>query len=517
MADKERDLKVSVLSNADRFDLAKPADELEQVADGAAHAGDELSQLSSAGDELRAVGQDAGRAGADVKGLGEDVERAADRVDAAFDKIAAASKRSTSKVDDAADKGSESLRDMGEEGSGTARELAASFDGSAASIQDGMQEAATNVLAALGPIGAGVGVAAGLGIGFLRGQAEKLKEEVSGIVGRLIEARGQVDRSGVLDQLRQLAEDGTITDLAAQARAANIDVSDYLRAMAGDPAALERTRDRLADINGLLVDNPLDMTSRDAVDFSRALYDVQTGLDDTATKYGLAAQASQEYADASGVSLEVTQAFTDAQSGFVDGIGAYQTVLANKEEAERTTAEATAAATKSQTDSWEDYVTDVTVSVDEYLDQLEAQVTAQEEWSTNLETLARRGVSEGVLAELARMGPEGAPLVAKLTTASDAELTRLVGLYRRKGQDASDELEGAIAAGRPGIAGEVAAIRQDMRDRLTPPIPMRATLSGPTPGQVSAVRRDVQNNMAPVEIPVMLRAVQPSTWSRLVP
>lgn len=547
MADKGRDLKVSVLSDADQFDLAKPADDLDHLGDAARDASRDLTgaasdvaqlgtdatgaardveRLADSGDQLRDLGTDAERAGADVKGLGKDVDAAAAQVDGAFDKIAAASKRSSSQVDASAEKGGQSLREMGDEGQGTARELAASFDGTADGIADGMQEAATNVLAVLGPIGAGVGVAAGLGLGFLRGKAEQLKETISGLVGVLIDANGQLDRSTVVDQLRTLAEDGTITELATEARAGKVDVADYLRALAGDPEALRRTRDAI-DAQRAAIDQAT-LAEREAgavtvesanarQDQIIALVNMRDNLDETAQKWGLAAEAVAAYQQAAEPVPAVIQEHADALAGFVEPTSVYTGLLDDAMAKEQEAAQHTADKTKDQSDSWEDYAKDVEVSVTDYLAELERQVTAQENWSANLGKLARRGVEDGVLAELQRMGPEGAPLVAKLTTASDAELAKLVALYARRGKASTDELESALANGRAGVGQQAGSIWQTAQSKLSPPIVMTSTLTGPPPGQAAAIRRDVQNNMRPVEVPVMLRQVPASTWSRFVP
>jgi hypothetical protein len=105
--------------------------------------------------------------------------------------------------------------------------------------------------------------------------------------------------------------------------------------------------------------------------------------------------------------------------------------------------------------------------------------------------------------------------VAALTTASDAELKRLVALYGRKGNESTDALETAIRSGRSGVADEVEGIRADMRTRFANPLTI-ATRVG-APGNTGAVLRDVQNNMRPVTIPVMLQNVPRSLLSRYVP
>ena len=77
-------------------------------------------------------------------------------------------------------------------------------------------------------------------------------------------------------------------------------------------------------------------------------------------------------------------------------------------------------------------------SVDAWISKLEEQRVAMDNWATNLATLAQRGVTEGVLVELAKLGPEGAPMIAQLTTASDAELARLEEVMRVKSGGAVD-------------------------------------------------------------------------------
>ncbi|HEP7378038.1 TPA: hypothetical protein VDF97_001840, partial [Streptococcus pyogenes] len=48
------------------------------------------------------------------------------------------------------------------------------------------------------------------------------------------------------------------------------------------------------------------------------------------------------------------------------------------------------------------------LSVDQMNANLEKNRAATEQWATNLEILAQRGVDQGILEQLRRMGPEGA-------------------------------------------------------------------------------------------------------------
>ena len=299
-----------------------------------------------------------------------------------------------------------------------------------------------------------------------------------------------------------------------------------LTAPAGDPdalarttgaidaqrAAVERNREQSRALNDVTVEG-----ARANNDQVVALSNIRDNLDETAGRYGLAAEASQAYLDATGLNQEAVETFAAALGDWTDPAGVYSDTLAGLEEKERTRAQAAADATKDTTDTWEDMVKDVDVSVDGYLDALEETVQAQEDWAGNMQTLARRGVDQGVLEQLARMGPEGAPLVAKLTAASDKELDRMNSLFKRQGAAAATGVAESIASGRPAISREVAEIREDAKRRLSSPVNLPTTITGPGGAAIAAVRRDVMNNLRPVVIPTMLQAVPTSTWSRFIP
>lgn len=526
MADRGRDLKVSILSDASRFDATEPADQLDQLADAAGITRDELVQLArdsddsadvlrrlalraaDAQDELRELDRTTDRTGAAVDQLGDDSAQVAKRVDASFDKIAAASKRTARDVDHASDRAGESLRDMGDEGTDTAREMAASFDGTSDGIQDAMQEAATNVLATLGPLGAAVGVAGGMALGFLRGQAEQLKEAVSDVVGQLLDQGSNSRQALVTDRLRQLAEEGTILDLANQARTAKVDVSDYLRAVAGDPDAIERTRAALWKYS-----TEMGASTEAYTAGGMAAAAMRDELNRSEEVWRLASDAVDSMTQALPPGVQAQTAFNDAVAGYTSVGGTYADLLARKEEKERESAQATADATEDQSDSWEDYADAVAVSVDDYLAELTRQVEAQEEWAANLEALARRGVEEGVLAELASLGPEGAPLVASLTTATDAELAELVRLFRRRGGESTDGLAAALTSGKSGVTGAARLLWQDTQAALDSPLLIPTSVVPPAGFMLSAARQAIQAGLGTVRVPVMLQNVPQSVWA----
>lgn len=75
-------------------------------------------------------------------------------------------------------------------------------------------------------------------------------------------------------------------------------------------------------------------------------------------------------------------------------------------------------------------------SFDGWLKDLEAQHRAMEDWADNLVKAAQRGVSDGVIKEFEKMGPEGAKRLAELVDASDEEIARLNAVFSEGGADA---------------------------------------------------------------------------------
>lgn len=164
---------------------------------------------------------------------------------------------------------------------------------------------------------------------------------------------------------------------------------------------------------------------------------------------------------------QAIEAWGQSLAGFVDPLAGYTELLEQKNSSERKTAETTAAATDSSSDSWETYYKEQAVSVADWLVKLEEQVAAQANWSTNMTMLAGR-TSQGTLDQLARMGPEGAPLVAQLVNASDDELRRMEAAFDTRTKTSTDNMATRLTLAQPvltdiagrlgrGVADEVAA------------------------------------------------------------
>ena len=483
MADRGRDLKISILSDADRFDLSHPAEELDDMATAASRGGTALDKAARAakdtGTDLGTLGTDATTAAGKIDTLGTDATTTAGKVDSAFDAIAKSSKQKLGGgMETGSDKAKRSLKDVGDEASGTARETAASFDGTASSVNDAMQEVAANALGAFGPIAGGICLAAAAGFGFLRAQAEKTKETISELVGSLIDQNGKLEDANVLESLKKFAQDGSLRDLKRQAQDAKVPVSDFLLAMAGDPAAMARSTAAVAANRAELAlanegATEIDQTS---LDLTHNLSGVSGALAPVAENYAIAAEAAALYKSTTDGVAEAQAAFNESLAGFTDPMAAFTDALPAMGSAEQKAAKATADASKDMSDSWEDYAENVDVSVDEYLTSLEKQVKAQVNWEKNMTTLAGK-VSAETLEELAKLGPEGAPLVAKLVNASDTELVRMNGAFRTRAEAAGGQFAAGLAAKKEEAAAATRLLAAAAQKELNNPLVMNLQLN----------------------------------------
>ncbi|WP_295833642.1 phage tail tape measure protein, partial [uncultured Microbacterium sp.] len=183
------------------------------------------------------------------------------------------------------------------------------------------------------------------------------------------------------------------------------------------------------------------------------------GLDD-ATKstrllelaQGDATAATQEADDAQ---KEYLKTLADGDSRFVSFGDALSTV----QDKQRQWAEQTAADTEDSGDSWQDYYDGVSVNLADYITELQAQVDAQASWEQNMTLLAGRA-SQGVIAELAQLGPEGAPLVAELVNATDDQLAVLERAFGERSADGTAAFSSNLTNAAPVIRAAASQLGQ---------------------------------------------------------
>lgn len=110
----------------------------------------------------------------------------------------------------------------------------------------------------------------------------------------------------------------------------------------------------------------------------------------------------------------------------------------------------------SQIDLFAEFNGAAKLSTDELLNNMQTQVEGVRQWSENLETLAERGISQGLLQHLADMGPQGAGYVATFVNMTEEELQRANELYEDALSLPDDTAEAIVSSYT--LAGEMAAL-----------------------------------------------------------
>jgi murein DD-endopeptidase MepM/ murein hydrolase activator NlpD len=191
-------------------------------------------------------------------------------------------------------------------------------------------------------------------------------------------------------------------------------------------------------------------TKGEAAATAEAMTPLDQSLQNLADQFNLTGDESTKAAQ------EMINEWDGATRDFVDIMDAYKTVLDSAMEKQQDWAQGQADTFNeenpdSPSKSWEDYARDVEVSLGDVNKALEDQLVAMRDWQANLGTLAKRGVDDGLLSELARLGPEGAPLVKALADASDKELEKWVTLMGQRTTEGTNSVATNLIAAQPRL------------------------------------------------------------------
>lgn len=168
-----------------------------------------------------------------------------------------------------------------------------------------------------------------------------------------------------------------------------------------------------------------------AAGLTGAMETLRTPLWDTADALSIVSDATPGLIDglddASSSTDEMSDSARDLQSTFgsMGGpIGVFTDLLADKEAAERESAQASAAAAGDSAASWEDFADDVDVSLGEFAAGLEERNENMRDFGDNLVTVAAEFGSD-VAMELQAMSDEGVEIAAEMADGSTEEAERL--------------------------------------------------------------------------------------------
>ena len=143
------------------------------------------------------------------------------------------------------------------------------------------------------------------------------------------------------------------------------------------------------------------------------------------------------------------------------------------------------------------------VSGETLTQNLEDQLTAFEEWTSNINSLAAKGIDEALLDELREMGPASSNEIKALNEMTDAELDHYVELWRTKQQLAKDQAVYELEDMRVETNQQIAQLRVDASNELDQ---LRANwrqqlyeLNRDTNSQLASLRSDWSDRLAELD------------------
>ena len=486
MADRGRDLKVSILSDADRFDVDKPVKELEKLGEEALDAKRDLDKLW---DEANASKLDK---------LGDEAKSTASKVDSAFEKIAASSKSNLRKVDDDVDHARRGMDDMKGEAGQSGREAAASFSGGFDSVTDFMQETAANALAGFGAVGGALGIAAAAGMGFLANKAAEAAENIKAARDSLRELYSNNDTTG-LDKTKDffefLADVGTdLPGLDRALHASGLTMEQFVKAGRDGGPVFEEVKRRLRDLGdeGAGLAGFWDGNVRGAQGAYDALTQYREGADgaiedlekmgpllaEQEEKNRAAAAAQEDAAAAAQHHAETIGTVTESLKGAAEGSGELAAAIAE----------------------------DGQVSIRAVTDALIAQTEAAKNHKKNLEVALKEGGEEF----LAWMSQQPAEVAAAYVKGSDKERARLRAAAAANGVAMGEGTAAGIVSSRPTTVAAAAATHEHVRRKLEgEPVVIPVTVGSAT--GVDSVAEQIRRRFGTITVPVNVGDIR---WGR---
>lgn len=106
-------------------------------------------------------------------------------------------------------------------------------------------------------------------------------------------------------------------------------------------------------------------------------------------------------------------------------------------------------------------------SIRRMLKSLRDQVSRFDVFYDMLKTLTQRGVDEGLIEELRKMGPKAAPQVLALVQATDAQLQEYVALWQERAELAKEEAANQLQGTRQEMIDQIEQMRSDANAKLS--------------------------------------------------
>lgn len=518
MADRGRDLKFSILSDADRFDLAGPADDLEDVGDAAKKMGAQVDDGTQELKRLALQGRDAQRELDRMQGglddTGDEAAQTARKVDSAFEKISSSSKSNLRRVGDDADHGmrraGEATETFRDEARSNISEVASSFTGDLDSAVDVVQGTLGGVVGDMGLIGGVVGAGAATAVGFLYQRFQDVRQAVNDLARDLIETGRGLGADDIFGRIADAAVDDRtkVRELVNAAKELGIAQGDVAVAFSGSSRDILDYVDQLEVLKTATdgvkvateeqvraVANPYGATYTKTV---RGQADAVSDLQDTLRGYADQARKAEEvqrlFEDATGVSLDTIQSY----QGAIEDLAGSNDDLADATES---AARRQAKATKSTKDTWEDYRDTAVASIDDVIDAQERDIKAAANFQANSEAVFAAVGQAGVDWALAQ-GENADKAMQLLANAPAKKQAEVVANYQKLGQQSGLQLAQGLTSARPQVGHSAGLLHGRAADVLRQAVNIPVGLDGPSSRDVANLRASMAARIGTLVVPV---------------
>ncbi len=483
-----------------------------------AGAGNVETALEKVSDSLDDVARDAQRAGKDAGAdLASGVDKGTDKAEASVDNLEKSfrelredARSNSGKIGDdlgenikkGADDASEGTKALKENARANLKEVGASFTDIDSAV-GGLQGFIAEATEGFGAAGVAAGALAAISLGALQSQlqgaADKIneaKEQAMDLASEIIDADGNLDRVDFAGKVREWAltiadarswwevwQKDAVTNLEKVSAAASLvgaNVGDIVAAMSdSDIGTARRLLDQyqwsLNQVNAQL-DEQMATTSRlgpaqararqGLLDQADALKHLIDPLKTEITQRDTATRVAQEYATASGTTVEALEAEQAAAEQAADAHAAYGDALTAIADPVSTYTDALA--DKQQADD------DAALSVDDLIKKWNEQADAARTFEANLAVIAANG-GQALADELRAQGPEAAGATAELLASADP--TKMREAIAAQGRAAGTTIATGVATGLTSQQTAVQTALNDMIRNTTPGQGIRVPVS----------------------------------------
>lgn len=212
--------------------------------------------------------------------------------------------------------------------------------------------------------------------------------------------------------------------------------------------------------------------ARDALDeAAKAQKKAKEEVDNTTAAADAAAQKIEEY----GITLDTTTASSeemasaqeDASSSIDESANIISDATVRIAEKYVSMRDTMIGSIQNQMDMFAEYSAGTEISTQQLLDNMQSQINGVTNWADNMETLARKGINDGLLEHLAELGPQGANYVQAFVDMTPGQLEKANELWAESldfKTGTAEAVDSAIETYTEGISGGTDKIQQAMKE-----------------------------------------------------